>query len=181
MQHSPSLASGLSIPVEQQSAFAATIAVSRFFANKKTTLHPLVAPRQQFSLQQLDGEEYVLLVHDWSRLKYKNHTAKTDTREFTNKDDVGDDLLVQLAVNATNGSPIALLQAAMRTQNEFFSTLNTASNTPLDIDTPHLDQVLPMMQATKKMKLGCKRVSVIDREADAVLYLRQHCCRDCLY
>jgi hypothetical protein len=169
MQHSQSLAAGLSIPVAQQSAFAATLAVCRFFANKKTTLSVLAAPLQQFARQQLADEEYVLLVHDWSRLKYKNHTAKTDTREFTNKDDVGYDLLAQLAVNATNGSPIALLQAAMRTQKEFFSTLNR----PLDIDTPHLEQVLPMMQATKKMKLGCKRISVIDREADAVLYLRQ--------
>jgi hypothetical protein len=173
MPHSPSLAAGLSIPVAQQSAFATTIAVSRFFANKKTTLSALAASLQQFSRQQLADEEYVLFVHDWSRLKYKNHTAKTDTREFTNKDDVSDDLLTQLAVNATSGSPIAPLQAAMRTQNEFFSTLNTALNTPMDIDTPHLDQVLPMMQATKKMKLGCQRVSVIDREADAVLYLRQ--------
>jgi hypothetical protein len=83
MQHSPSTAAGLSIPVAEQSA--------------KNTPCSL----------------WIGLV------KYKNHTAKTDTREFTNKHDVGYDLTAPLVVNASTGSPIALLQAHLKTANGY--------------------------------------------------------------
>jgi hypothetical protein len=119
MQHSPSTAAGLSIPEAEQSAFAATVAVSLFFSNAKTTPSALASPLRQFARQQLVGEEYALLVVDWSRLKSNNHTAKTDTREFTNKHDVGYDLTAPLVVNASTGSPIALLQAHLKTANGY--------------------------------------------------------------
>ncbi|MDR1383875.1 MAG: hypothetical protein LBJ67_08540 [Planctomycetaceae bacterium] len=85
MQHSPLTAAGLSIPVDEQSAFAATVAVSRFFANAKTTPCALASPLRQFARQQLVGEEYALLIVDWSRLKYKNHmesAVKSDRFNF---------------------------------------------------------------------------------------------------
>jgi hypothetical protein len=75
----------------------------------------------------------------------------------------------QLVVNASTGSPIALLQSHLKTANGYLSTMVT----PPAETTPHLEHVLPMMTASKKMELGCKCVTVIDREADAVLYLRQ--------
>jgi hypothetical protein len=168
MQHSPTVAAGLSVPVTAQSGFAATQAVWRFLANDKVTLPRLIDPLRQFAKQQIIGC-YVLQVLDWCKLKFDAHSSKkdriTDSLKYCN----GYELTTQLAVDADNGSPIAVVQAHLKTSNGFLSTMDKAP----DNETPHLEQVLPMMKAAHLMHLGAKSVFVIDREADALYYLRQ--------
>jgi hypothetical protein len=78
-------------------------------------------------------------------------------------------MTAQLVVDADSGSPIALVQAHLKTANGFLSTMPTAPKK----DTCHLDQVLPMMEKTDTMNLGGTPVFFIDREADSVFYFRQ--------
>ncbi|MDR3108081.1 MAG: hypothetical protein LBU65_00125 [Planctomycetaceae bacterium] len=90
--------------------------------------------------------------------------SKADRINDCLKDRRGYDFTAQLAVNADNGSPIALVQAHLKTAAGFLSTMDKAP----DAGTNHLDQVLPMMQATPPMCLGGTPVVIVDR-----FYFRQ--------
>ncbi|MDR2757435.1 MAG: hypothetical protein LBC20_17210 [Planctomycetaceae bacterium] len=48
----------------------------------------------------------MLLVTDWSKIDYKNHTAKKDIVRLTHQDDIGYELTASLLVNAQHGLPI---------------------------------------------------------------------------
>ncbi|GHT44436.1 hypothetical protein FACS189454_01790 [Planctomycetales bacterium] len=163
MQHSQRVAAGLAVPASEQTAFAAAQAVWRFLANDRVTPQRLIEPLQQFAKQQIDTG-YVLHVFDWCKLHYKNHPSKQDRLSDCLKDGNGYDLTAQLAVNADSGSPIAIVQAHLKTANGFLSTMVKAP----DKEMPHLEQVLPMMKATTKMCLGGTPVFIVDREADSV-------------
>jgi hypothetical protein len=116
----------------------------------------------QLAQQQIDGG-YVLHVFDWCKLDYKNHVSKADRINDCLKDRHGYDFTAQLAINADNGSPIALVQSHLKTAAGFLSTMDKAP----DSGTNHLDQVLAMMQATPPMCLGGTPVAVIgDCESD---------------
>jgi hypothetical protein len=169
MQHSQRTSAGLSIPSSEQSGFATTQAVWRFFANEETTPQRLVEPLRQFAGQEIEHSGYVLHVFDWSKIGYKNHPSKIDLLSDPVKDSYGYDLTAQLVVDAVSGSPIAIVQAHLKTANGFLSTMPTAPQK----DTSHLDQVLPMMEKTDTMNLGGTPVFIIDREADSVFYFRQ--------
>jgi hypothetical protein len=95
--------------------------------------------------------------------------SKADSINDCLKDSRGYDFTDQLAVNADNGSPIAMVQANLKNAVGFLSTMDKAPES----GTNHLDQVLPMMQATPPMCLGGTPVAIIDREADSVFYFRQ--------
>jgi hypothetical protein len=163
MQHSHRIAAGLSIPAMEQTGFAATQAVWRFLANENITPPLLVAPLRQFAQQQI-GTGYVLHVFDWCKPDYKNHPSKQDRISDCLKDSNGYDLTAQRAVNTAHGSPIAMVQAHLNTAAGFLTTMEPA---PAE-GTHHLDQVLPMMQATMSMSLGGPLVFIVDREADSV-------------
>jgi hypothetical protein len=110
-------------------------------ANQHITPQLLVAPLRQFAQQQQIDDGYVLHVFDWCKLGYKNHVSKADRISHCLKDCHGYDFTAQLAVNADDGSPIALVQSHLKTANGFLSTMD---KTP-ESGTNHLDQVLPMM------------------------------------
>ncbi|MDR3108603.1 MAG: hypothetical protein LBU65_02800, partial [Planctomycetaceae bacterium] len=168
MQHYQRIAVGLSIPASVSSGLVVTQGVWRFLANQHITTQLLVAPLRQLVQQQINGC-YVLHVFDWCKLDYKNHVSKVDRISDCLKDNHGYDFTAQLAVNADNGSPIALVRAHMKTAAGFLSAMDKAPES----GTNHLDQVLPMMQATPSMCLGGTPVAIIDREADSVFYFRQ--------
>jgi hypothetical protein len=169
MQHSQRTSAGLSIPSSEQSGFATTQAVWRFFANEETTPQRLIEPLRQFAGQEIEHSEYILHVLDWSKIGYKNHLSKSDRISDSVKDSNGYDLTAQLVVDACSGSPIAVVQAHLKTANGFLSTMPTAPKK----GTSHLDQVLSMMKKTGTMGLGGTPVFIIDREADSVFYFRQ--------
>jgi hypothetical protein len=54
MQHSQTTSAGLIILLSEQSGFATTQAVWRFFANEKTTPQRLVDPLRQFAKQKIE-------------------------------------------------------------------------------------------------------------------------------
>jgi hypothetical protein len=125
IQHYQRIAAGLSIPACSSSGLAVTQGVWRFLANQHITTQFLVAPLRQLVQQQINGG-YVLRVFDWCKLDYKNHVSKSDRINDCLKDRHVYDFTAQLAVNADNGSPIALVQAHLKTVTGFLSTMDKA-------------------------------------------------------
>jgi len=168
MQTTQATATGLGIPVDVEKSFAITQATWRFFANERVTPHLLVEPLRQFAREQIGGAPYVLAVADWSKIDYKQHTAKHDVVRVSHKQDIGYELTTQLLVDARNGRPIAPVQMHMKTAPGY---LSTAMNVP-PADTHHLEQVLPLMREAEEMQFSATIIHVIDREADSVFHLR---------
>lgn len=169
MKSASPLAAGVgSLPSTAQ-AFAATQAAWRFYNNERVTLPELIEPLRGYVREQLavSTAPFVLLVHDWCKLSYPGHAFREDLAELSNETDVGYELTTSLAVDAANGSPLAPVEMQMKTKPEFLSTRH-----PAPAAVPHLEQILPTMQASHGWNLGKPIVHVIDREADSVGHYR---------
>ena len=167
----PKLAAGIrSLPGVGKS-FAAAQAAWRFFANLKVTMPALVEPLRTLGRQASaeSSSSYALLVHDWSKLDYSGHKTKTDQTQLSNALDVGYELTTALLVDAGTGHPLAPMEISLRTAKGCHTTTDAKPLPAL----PHLDQVLPVMQASRNWHLPRRLVHVIDREADSVEHLRQ--------
>ena len=168
MQHAPTTATGPAIPVEVEKAFAATQATWRFLDNTRVTFQTLVEPLRRFAREQITSP-YVLAVVDWSKIDYKNHTAKKDTVQLTHKNDVGYELTTQLLVDTDTGRPLAPVQMHLKTAHGYLSTVGTAPSA----EEHRLEHVADLMNNVEAMNLPARIVHVIDREADSVRHLRQ--------
>jgi hypothetical protein len=168
-QHAHKLAAGPAIPAESSASCAATQAMWRFLAHDQVTLAALVEPLRDYAHKNISPEdEYVLSVIDWSKIDYKNHTAKTDVTQLTHKNDIGYELTTQLLINSKTGQPIAPVQMHLKYADGYLTT----AKTPIP-DEHRLNQILPLMEQAEEMKFPVKLVTVIDREADALLHFRK--------
>lgn len=170
IKHAQATSTGLAIPPDVESDFAAVQAAWRFWANDAVTPHSLIEPLRKLARQRLQEKpaDYVLAVIDWSKIDYKKHLAKKDVTRLTHKDDIGYELTTQLLVNAETGLPIAPIQAHLKTANGYLTTAQTP------VPKAHrLEQITPLMTEADTMNLGAKPVHVIDREADSVWHFRQ--------
>ena len=86
--------------------------------------------------------EYVLLAHDWCKLRYRHHGSKPDLRQIAHETDVGFDMTSALLVDADNGHPLAPMQLHLKTAD----TLHSTATLPPDVEAHHLDQVAPTME-----------------------------------
>jgi hypothetical protein len=164
-------AAGPAIPAGQLSAHAATQATWRFLNNERVTLSALVHPLREAGrvAASQSGSPFVLVVHDWCKLDFKTHTAKTDVIELTHENDVGYDLTTSLLVDAGMGAPLAPVQIHLATAKKVHST---ASDAPRR-DDHHLEQLLPTMNEIAEWHLPRRPVHIIDREADSLGHFRQ--------
>lgn len=161
------LAAGVARLPSAASAFAATQGAWRFLNNERVTFPALVEPLREAAREQAASAEFLLLVHDWCKLGYDD-ASKRDLVQLTHSDDVGYELATALLVRGDNGRPLAPMEMHMRTANGMLSTREGAS-----LPLPHLEQVLPTMQASRTWNLPQPVVHVIDREADSVDHYRQ--------
>jgi hypothetical protein len=168
-QHAPKTAVGPVIPAESASSFATTQALWRFLANPQVTPTALVGPLRQLAHQHIDetNAEYILSVIDWSKINYKNHTAKTDVTQLTHKHDIGYELTTHLLVNPILGDPIAAVQMHLKTGDGYLTTAETPPS-----DMHRLEHIESLADELKAMKFNTKFVTVIDREADSIRHLR---------
>lgn len=152
-------------------SFAATQAAWRFFANPRVTLGKLAAPLRDVGRQACEesAASYMLLVHDWSKLDYDGHRSKKDLTQLSQKLDRGYELTGVLLVDGHHGLPLAPMGLSVLSAAGMHTT---EADTPQP-RTPHLDQVLPWMDASRSWRLSKPCVNVIDREADSVKHLRQ--------
>jgi hypothetical protein len=165
------LAAGIHTLPQVGKSFAAAQAAWRFFANARVTLLALVEPLRELCQQAIACSEsaFALVVHDWSKIDYAGHTRKTDQVQLSNSLDFGYELTTALLVDAGDGQPLAPLELSLLASDGRHST---AAAKPLP-PVPHLDQVLPVMQASRQWNLPRRLVHVIDREADSLYHMRQ--------
>lgn len=167
----PKLAAGIRSLPRVGTSFAATQGAWRFFANPRVTLPLLVEPLRALARRASadSAAPYALLVHDWSKVDYAGHTSKTDQVRLSNARDYGYELTTALLVDTACGQPVAPLHVSLRAADGCHSTAAAAPVPPV----PHLEQVLPTMQASRTWGLAQRLVHVIDREADSLYHLRQ--------
>jgi hypothetical protein len=165
------LAAGIHTLPHVGDSFTATQGAWRFFANPRVTLPKLVEPLRELGRQMsaLSESSFALVIHDWSKIDYAGHTSKTDQVQLSNALDFGYELTTALLVDGGNGQPLAPLELSLLASEGRHST---AAAKPLPPVT-HLDQVLPIMQASRQWNLPKRSVHVVDREADSLYHLRQ--------
>jgi hypothetical protein len=170
MRSAPELAAGVASLPSCSEAFAAVQAAWRFLNNDRVGLPQLIDPIRQVGRSRIQrlNSRFVLLVHDWCKVSYKNSTGKRDLAQLTHETDVGYELTSALAVSADDGSPLAPMELHLKTANGVLSTRD-----PAPAVEPHLDQVLATMKASREWKLDKPFLHVIDREADSVDCYRQ--------
>lgn len=169
MRSAPALAAGIRSLPTIRSSFAATQAGWRFLNNERVGLPALVEPLRKagFSGAQRSPVDFVMLVHDWCKLSF-NHSQKRDRVQVTHDTDVGYELTTALLVDAHQGQPLAPMEMHVKTGR---GCLSTRPGT-LKVQ-PHLEQVLPTMEASRSWSLSKPMLHVIDREADSVDHYRQ--------
>ena len=165
----PSGAAGSSCLPSGVSSFAETMAAWRFYNNSRVEMSELIQPLREYARRQLAATNagVVILVQDWCKLSYPGHASKLDQAQLAQANSRGYELTTVLAVNGTDGTPLAPVEVHFKTGDGVLSTRDPA---PLDVH--HLEQVLPTMDASHEWNLGCPALHVIDREADSVGHFR---------
>ena len=150
--------------------FAATQAAWRFYNNERVELCELVEPLRAYVREQLLASPvaFVLIAHDWCKVSFPGHRFRKDLAELPNASNIGYELTTSLAISAEDGAPLAAVEMHMQTKDACLST-----RSPAPARVPHLDQMLPTMEASRGWNLGKPLVHVIDREADSVGHYRQ--------
>lgn len=152
-------------------AFASMQAAWRFFQNEAISLQALVEPLRFSGCQgaAASASDYVLVVHDWSKLRY-DHAHKKDLVKLPGSENWGYDLSVALLVDAADGVPLAPMDLELYSSQGVHSTRTKGARTHV----AHIDQVLQTMRAANKSwELPRKPVHVVDSEADGLVQYRE--------
>ena len=167
------LAAGLHRLPDAPSAFAATQAAWRFFANPRLTLPQLAQPLLQAAYQAAPScDRFALVVHDWSHLDYASHTAKADRLTFGQAQKVGYELATALLVRDRDGAPLAPLCQSLVARDGQHSS-RQARRRPLRPTQTRLDALAPTLDWVDQLPLPRPVVHIIDREADSLAHLRR--------
>ena len=139
---STSTAAGPNTGVDSAKAASQSQSMWRFLHNDSVTPQALVEPLQQAARDGCKSSPscYVLCMHDWSKIDYKSHTSKKDKFKRTHKYDVGYDLTVSFAVEATTGAPMAPVAMQLRTSKRLITTMNRRVKSKAN----HLEQIEPV-------------------------------------
>lgn len=172
LNHTTALAAGTKALPDGVKAFAHTQAMWRFLANERVTPKGLAAPLLEAAHEAVGSQsgDWVLCVHDWSRLNYGRHEAKRDRVRMTHKHDVGYELQSSLLVSAVDGAPLASPAQNLVTAEGVWQSREDE----IVVDRkPHLDELSERMAWLEQQAFGRRLVHVIDREADSVAHWRQ--------
>lgn len=173
-EHSTTLkpsAAGLRALPASGKAIASTQAMWRFLGNDHMPRSKLVEPLCSYARESLaaDRPEFALIVHDWSPLEFRDHEGNHDRIGLSSDWNRGYELLTALMVSALDGQPIAPVVQAIEASDGIHATYSDR----LHPAHSHLDALRPMMRAAEKVAEGTRCVHVIDREGNAVFYLRK--------
>ncbi len=168
LRSAPELAAGAASLPSTREAFAATQATWRFLNNERVGMPELVEPLREVGCSRVQESKsrFALLVHDWCKLSFTY--GKDDLIQLTHATDIGYELTTALLVSADDGSPLTPMEIHLKTADGVLSTRGPAPK-----DLPHLDQVLPTMEASLSWNLDKSLLHVIDREADSVDHYRR--------
>ena len=173
-EHSTSLkpsAAGLRALPAASKAFASTQAMWRFLGNDHMPRSRLVEPLCSCAREYIKAHrpQFLMVVHDWSQLEFRDHEDNRDRIGLASDWNRGYELLTALAVSVQDGQPIAPLAQALEAVDGVHATFSEH----LQPAQSHLDALRPMMRAAEKVAEGTRCVHVIDREGNAVFYLRK--------
>jgi IS4 transposase len=152
------------------SSFAATQAAWRFYAHEKTTLSKLSEPLVAASCDSVTAHcmDYALIVHDWSVLNYWHHDSKLDRKDLRGTA-CGYELQSSIVLSDSNGQPLGVLAQNLTTQNGVWSSYQ---GDEIQAEKEHLQELAQRVQWLEKQIIDKKPVHIIDREGDAVEWLR---------
>lgn len=175
MAHSNSTASlsaGVKALGDGTQAFAHTQALWRFLNNEAVTplrlSGPLISGCRAVTAQ-CEGD-YVLCVHDWSRIHYGGHASKKDRLQMTHATDIGYELQSSLLVNAQDGLPLSVVAQNLVSAEGVWQSRKAAIAPD---DQTHLDELSERIDWIEQQGLDKRLVHIVDREADSVDHLRQ--------
>jgi hypothetical protein len=153
-------------------AFAHTQAMWRFLANPRVSPKELAVPLLKAAREAVAEQagEWVLCIHDWSRLNYGSHEAKQDRLQMTHRRDVGYELQSSLLVSAAEGAPLAVPAQNLVTAQGVWRCREEAISAG---GQTHLDEVSERMGWLEEQQFGKRLVHIIDREADSAAHMRQ--------
>ncbi len=171
MKPNQALAAASFAPLGTKKSFAATQAAWRFYSHEAVTLTKLAQPLVEASCEGVATycDNYALIVHDWSGLNYTGHESKKDKKVLHNRYEQGYELQSSLMVSDRNGLPFGVL-----TQNVVSSegVWSSYQGDAVQIETEHLQELAQRVQWQAQQALGKPQVHIVDREGDAVEWLR---------
>ncbi len=151
---------------------AATQAAWRFLNNNNVGLRALASPLIEAGREEVATacDRYALLVHDWSLLRYPEHTSKRDRMILSSKRvPEGYKLLTALLVSDRHGAPLAPIAMSLRASDGVHCS-RVDGVLPAEST---LDQLAPVMTFAEQQQFLFPLVHVIDAEADSVAHYRQ--------
>lgn len=171
MDAATALAAGIHALPQVGDSFAAAQAAWRFVDNAKTTLPILVEPLRDLGRRGANQSlsPYVLAIAEWSKLAYEGHQSKADQVRLSNPLDHGYELTTALLVDAATGMPLAPMEISVLAAAGHHTTAQEA----VQPHTAPLDQIRPLVQASRLWGINKRVVHVIDREGDSLSEMRQ--------
>ena len=138
------------------SAFAATQAAWRFFANERVSLPALAQPLRQAARDAVghDPPPWALVVHDQSALRYPSHARKAGRIDL-NRGLLGYELTAALLLDGRTGDPIAPLELQLRARGAVYSTRPRAPS----LSSCWLDERLAAMRDAASARTRNRRPS----------------------
>ena len=138
--------------MDEGSAFAHTQGLWRFLHNERVDLPTLLRPVLSMAHEQVEAgcADYVLAVHDWSRLNYKRHTSKPDRVQMTHQHDVGYELQSTILVSDRDGQPLAVAAQNLVTAEGVWQ----ARHAQIQAKRPHLDELSERVEQLEAQNFG---------------------------
>ena len=161
---------GLSALPSTAQPFASTLAMSRFLNNEAVTLPALIEPAQETVRAAVasSAADVTLVVHDWCMFAFHTHKGKADRHRRSHDTDLGYELGTALVVDAADGRPLGPMEFRLRTADGMLSTRPGGAACP----PGHIDELLDVMEDSRRWNLERPRIHVVDREADSVGHYR---------
>lgn len=157
--------------MDNTTSFSHTQGLWRFLHNEAVGLAELSGPVMEMAKAEtpISCEEYVLSIHDWSRVNYYRHRSKQDRVQMTHKTDVGYELQSTILVSDRDGMPIAVPALNLVCAKGVLSSQSGQLETP----QTHLDELSNRIAWLEGQSLGKPLVHIVDREGDSAGHLRQ--------
>jgi hypothetical protein len=164
------LAAGIGALPDTRSSAAYTQAAWRFLNNPRVGLQELAAPLLSAAarLAATHCEHYALIMHDWSRLYFGQHTRKADRRKITHETDIGYELQSAVLVSDMSGKPLAPVVHNLMNNKRVYSTMHARPRRC----AKHLDELSTRMVWLDELGWDKPAVHIVDREADSVAHWR---------
>ena len=165
-----SLAAGIAALPDTRSSAAYTQAAWRFLNNERVGLSELAKPLLSAAPGLLDAhcERYGLVMHDWSRLNFAQHTRKADRLQMTHKTDVGYELQSAVLVSDVSGKPLAPVVHNLVNNRRVHTTMHARPRR----HQKHLDELSERMGWLEARGWDKPLVHIVDREGDSVAHWR---------